>query len=383
MRQYRLGVLVKYNPCSVYARDGSVCPFFESGSKRCAKPLLSCEMPEYDKWFKDVLKGRIRFYPTRRRRLLLEISGVPLFLYHSHQQKIVGEATVNKVTKENELFHYWFTDFLLYPDFVDLNELETDRGLHQLMSKGRSSGKYLGEKTIKEIRNLSGLPMDIKEKLADQLEIVEKSVIKSPIQYLGARQDELVIARSKLKEIGMELQLDETVINKAQQIFSDAERKGMLRRRQAADIVYASVFAACRVFGIPVTTIEISRICDVDSKKLFRLYRVLQKFLSLTIPRLGPECFVSRYSKNLPVSRETKEMAMSVAQNAKSSLSLQRSPIVVAATAVYIASMKHNEHLSQKQIARIFGITSASIRNCLKDLSTYVNQRAPFGLRER
>jgi transcription initiation factor TFIIB len=178
----------------------------------------------------------------------------------------------------------------------------------------------------------------------------------------------LAIARSKLKEIGLKLQVGETVLGRAQEIFSHAEEKGMLRGRPASDVAYASLFVACRALKIPVTATEISRICGVNSKKLFRLYRTLQKFLGLTVPILGPECFVSKYSQHLPMSKETIELAMSIAQSAKKSLSLQRSPVVVAATAVYIASMKQNERLSQKQIARIFGIASASIRNCSEDL---------------
>ena len=326
-------------------------------------------MPEYNKWFKDLLAGNIRSYHTSKKYLLLEILGMPLFLYHSHERKIVGEATINKVTKENGLFHYWFTEFLLYPNFVDLSKIETDQSLWGLMRKGRSSVKYLNEGTIKEIRNLSGLPTDTKEKLADQLEIVKQRIMKTPIRRVYSyRRDGLAIARSKLKEIGLELHVGETVLNKAQEIFSHAEEKRMLRGRPALDVAYASVFAACRVLKIPVTITEVSRICGVNSKKLFRLYRTLQKLLGLTVPTLGPECFVSKYSQHLPISQETIKLAMSIAQSEKKSLSLQRSPVVVAATAVYIASMKHNEPLSQKHIARIFEITSASIRNCSKDL---------------
>jgi len=369
MSQNRVGVLVKYNPCSIYAMEGSVCPFFKSGSKRCSKPVLSCEMPAYNKWFKDVLAGKIRSYHTRRKRFLLEIPGVPLFIYHSHEGKIVGEATINKVTKENGLFHYWFTEFILYPDFVDLSRLETDQSLQRLMRKGRSGGKYLNERTIKEIRNLSGLRTDIREKLADQLEVVKQRIAETPIRrYPPSQRDGLIIARSKLKEIGLELHVDKTVLNKAQEIFSRAEEKGILRGRPALDVAYAALFAACRASKIPITTTEISRICGVNSKKLFRLYRTLQKFLGLTVPTLGPECFISKYSQHLPISQETIKLAMSMAESTKKSLSLQRSPVVVAATAVYIANVKQNERLSQKQIARIFEITSASIRNCSKDL---------------
>jgi len=48
-----LGVIVKYHPCTRYAR-GSSCPYFKGGRK-CGKEPLKCDMPDYDRWYKSVL----------------------------------------------------------------------------------------------------------------------------------------------------------------------------------------------------------------------------------------------------------------------------------------------------------------------------------------
>jgi transcription initiation factor TFIIB len=323
-------------------------------------------MPEYNRWFKDVLAGKILSYHTPRRRLLLEILGVPLFLYHSHEKKIVGEAAINSVTKENGLFHYWFTEFLLYPNFVDLRKIETDQSLQRLM-RGRTSGRYLNERTIKEIRNLSGLSTDTKQKLADELQIVTRIIAEAPKPpYTSHRRSGLLVARSKLEEMALKLQTDETVLNKAQEIFSSAIKNGVLRGRSALGFACASLFAAYRGSKIPITSTEISKICGLRPKELFRDYRTLRRLLGLAVPIVGSEPFVSKYSQQLPISQETVKLAMSIAAGAQKSLSLQRSPATVAATAIHIACMKHNENITQEQIAEIFGITSASIRKCSK-----------------
>lgn len=364
MSQNHVGVLVKYHPCTVYAREGSPCPFFKDGSKRCSKLALSCEMPEYNKWFRDVLAGKIRSFYSPKRIYLFDISGVPLFLYHSHEKKIVGEAAVVKVTKENRLFHYWFDEFLLYPNFVDVTKIKTDQSLRKLKGQGRMNMKYLTDRTINEIRNLSELRTQIKQNLTDALQIVKQKIAKIP--KLREASHRGYLARSKLKEIQSEHQIDATVLDKAYKIFLDAEEKRVLKGTPTLDIIYASLYAAYKVLRIPITVRKISKICGLNPKKLSRDYRTLQRHLSLAVPRLSAKDFVRKYSEHLPISQETTEFAISVIETVEKSLSVQRSPRVVAATAIHIASMKRDEPVTQKQIAEIFEISSVSIRNCSK-----------------
>ena len=113
-----IAALVKYNPCTVYAREGVPCPYFE-GVRHCGFPLGKCSMPEYDKWFRDVLAGKMKsFYPFRIK--LLECPGMFLIVYHSHRRAIVGEAKIVKWSKESDGYHCWFDKFIVYPKPVPL-----------------------------------------------------------------------------------------------------------------------------------------------------------------------------------------------------------------------------------------------------------------------
>ena len=363
------GVLVKYHPCTVYAREGSPCPFFKHGSKRCSKLPLSCEMPEYNKWFKDVLAGKIRSFYSPRRIYLFDISGVPLILYHSHEKKIVGEATVVKVTKENRLFHYWFKEFLLYPNFVDVTKIETDKSLRKMKGQGRMNMKYLTDRTVEEIRNLSGLPSQMKQKLTDELQIIKQEIAKMPkLREASHRGYDLALVKSKLKEIQLEHGINGIVLKKAYKIFLDAKEKGILKGRPTLDIIYASLYTGYRLLRTPITVKKMSGIYGLNPKKLFRDYRTLKRYLGLAVPRLSAKDFVRKYSERLPLSRETTEFAISLIETAEKSLSLQRSPRVVAAAAIHIASIKYDEPVPQKQIADVFEISSVSMRNCSRFL---------------
>jgi len=324
-------------------------------------------MAEYDMWYRDALTGKIRYFHTPRRIYILEVSRAPLFIYHSHEKKIVGEAAINKATKENGLFHYWFNEFLPYPNFVDLTKIKTDKNLWRLAGKGRWNIRYLDDKTIEEIRNLSQLPTEIKEKLADELQNIKRKIaqITKP-KYLSYRQDRLAFALSKLKEIGLEHQIDDATLNKAYQIFTKASEKGVLRGRSASDFIYASLYTAYRLLKIPITIEEFSKLYSLKSKKLVHNYRTLLRHLTLTVPRPRPKDFVMKYSPHLSISQETRRLAASIIENIEKSLTVGRSPRTVAATVVYLVCKNRDEPVTQKQIAEAFRISEVSIRNYMK-----------------
>lgn len=128
------GAIVKYNPCTRYAR-GSSCLYFDK-SKKCDKPPLECEMPEYDNWYKEVVNGKRRcFYPKRVQ--LFENPGVIMFLFHIHHHAIMGEMQIVRSTLKDGKHFYWFDKFLFYPHPVQLELLETDSRLPRIASKGR------------------------------------------------------------------------------------------------------------------------------------------------------------------------------------------------------------------------------------------------------
>jgi transcription initiation factor TFIIIB Brf1 subunit/transcription initiation factor TFIIB len=73
-----------------------------------------------------------------------------------------------------------------------------------------------------------------------------------------------------------------------------------------------------------------------------------------------------RYSQYFPISEKTRKLAISTIESLEKSRTVRKSPRVVAATVTYIACKKSNEVITQVQIAKAFGISSASIRNCVK-----------------
>jgi len=360
-----VAALVKYNPCSVYARKGVPCPFFlpEVG-KLCRKPYGFCDSPEYDRWLKDVLEGKIKcFYPNRIR--LLEIPGTFLLLYHTHKRAIIGEAKIIKVTSKNNEHYYWFDHFVLYPNPVNLKLIRTDYRLKERAKRGRWRVIYLSQETLEEIRDLSELKGKSKERLRRELELAREEVERRRSYLSKDRKSFLEVEIKKLMDLGVE----QKIIKKTKEIFLEALKRKL--RIPSKLMFYASLYLAFRSFGVPKRLNEIQKIENFNSKKLVSAIKLLLRNLEIKLPIIGPKEWILRYSEKLETSQRTVQAAINLAEKMKSEKSLKhKSPISIAATAMYIAALRTGEKITQKKIANAFGISSVTLRN-LKQLWTF------------
>lgn len=361
------GVVVKYHSCTYYAR-GSVCLFFNK-SKKCDKPPLTCEMPEYDKWYKDVLKGKVKcFYPNRIR--LLENPGVPMFLFHVHHHALVGEAEVVRSNVKNGKHFYWFNKFIIYPHSVQLELLRTDRRLQKMATRGQWLCVYISQGTVEEIRSLSKLPEEKRKKLGKDLQRVIEQLKKLP-SYKRYRPNWKFYVNNECEKLKRNYKLNERILAKTQKYFCKSVQKKLLIGRSSEEIFYASLYLAFRMSEIPKLPADITALSGVSPTKIGKLYRLFVRELNLTIPPLDPEQLIKFHSDRLDISKETIRRTFSLVQEArKRRIILGNAPSSVAAAATFVACQKEGEKIKQKQIAEIFGVSTVTIRNCSRKLKT-------------
>jgi len=363
MNEKRVCVLVKYHPCSLYAM-GKRCPFFKKGSKRCLIPHDQCKMPEYDRWFKEVVSGKIRYFHCSKYIHIFNIPNVPLIVYHSVKHRIVGEALVKKVTKENNTYYYWFDNFILYPNFVDLRDVKTDRTLRLLGSRGRWVVKYLNEETLQEIRRLAGLSEAVIRDLNEKLQEVKKGIRTLPL--ITRSYEVLPSSESIMKKFGLAGKIDDEILDKAKQILSEARKKGLARGRSMKNIMFASILAAIRSSGATVTVKEFSEKFNLNKRKISKLYRLLISEIELTMPKLTVEDYLIKCSEELHPSQQTIKKALSLANHLKKSILPKPNPRIIAAVSFYVATRQCRESITQYQIAKAFGVSTTTIRNYTK-----------------
>ena len=156
-----VAAIVKYNPCTPYARLGRPCPHFR-GVRLCGYAPGECPDERYDLWYREALRGRVRaFYPLHVR--LLDEPGALMLIYHSHARAVVAEARVVRHTVEGGWHYYWFDELVKYLEPVPLELVRSDPRLPRL--RGRWVAVYIGEEALAELRELAGLSGDLRLRL--------------------------------------------------------------------------------------------------------------------------------------------------------------------------------------------------------------------------
>jgi len=359
------GAVVKYNPCTRYAR-GSPCPYFDK-VKKCNKLRLACEMPEYDRWYKDVLEEKRKcFYPNLIR--LLENPGVPMFLFHVHHHAIMGEAKVLRSSVEDGKHFYWFDKFLSYPRPVQLELLETDSRLPKMASRGIWSCVYISKETIEEIRSLSELSEKERNKLENDLEVVIEQ-LKENLFCRPNRIDWKFYLENECEKLKKNYKLSEEILAETRKYLSELFQKELAIRGPRKEKFYTSLYIAFRMSETPKLFGDISRMSGINPKKLRKLYRLIVRELNLIVPYVGPEQLIKSRSRKLNISKKTIERAISLVREArKRRLTFGKAPSSIAAAATFLACQKEGEKKKKEEIAETFGVTTVTIRNYSKKL---------------
>jgi transcription initiation factor TFIIB len=120
---------------------------------------------------------------------------------------------------------------------------------------------------------------------------------------------------------------------------------------------------------MPRSLDEIARVSRVDRMELTRTYRYVVRELSLEIQPADPESYVPRFASDLDLSDETERRARDLLRNAKGTAILSgKSPVGLAAAAVYAASLLTNQAVTQSQVSDVADISEVTIRNRYKEL---------------
>ena len=155
-------------------------------------------------------------------------------------------------------------------------------------------------------------------------------------------------AFSHLLSLKEKLVLTDAVIEKTAYIYRKAHERRLTRGRQISAFLCATLYAACRETETPRTLKEISKSSTVKVKQINKCYRILVEQFELRIPLIDPIVCVSRIANKAGVSERTKRDAANILKEYEiKETTSGKSPMVIAATAVYIAGIKNNEGFSQ------------------------------------
>jgi transcription initiation factor TFIIB len=185
----------------------------------------------------------------------------------------------------------------------------------------------------------------------------------------NASERNLSIAFSELNKLSSQMNLPRTIRERAGMIYRKAAKKNLIRGRSVEAVVVATVYAACRLVGMPRTLDELSKISRIPRRDIGRTYRFISRELKLKINVPTPLTYVKRFCNKLKLSQNVEKKAMEILnESIEKKLISGRGPVGVAAASIYIAAILCGEKRTQREVADIASVTEVTIRNRYKEL---------------
>jgi transcription initiation factor TFIIB len=183
----------------------------------------------------------------------------------------------------------------------------------------------------------------------------------------------LVRAFEQLDRIKEKLGLSDIVSEKAAYIYRKVHERGIIRGRTIDGILAAAVYSAGREMETARTLKDIAVVSNLKRKDIARCYRLLVFELDIRIPVVDPKKCIARVANKLNMSEKTKHQAMNIMEKVvNKKITAGKDPNSMAATVLYVSSMKADEKILQKDIAAASGVTEVTLRNRLKDLQNHL-----------
>jgi len=180
----------------------------------------------------------------------------------------------------------------------------------------------------------------------------------------------LRLAMAELRRVASFLNLPSVVRDEASRVYNYVLQRGLVRGRSMESVIAACIYAACRSYNIPRTLDEIAEASDVERKEIGRTYRFIVRKLKIKVKPSAPKDYISRFSSILHLSPKIQNEALKILRKADvSELTSGRGPAGIAAAALYVAALLHDEKKTQREVADIAGITEVTIRNRYKELT--------------
>jgi transcription initiation factor TFIIB len=185
----------------------------------------------------------------------------------------------------------------------------------------------------------------------------------------NSKERNLKQALGEIDRMASALGLPENVRETASVIYRRALEEDLLPGRSIEGVATAALYAAARQAGTPRSLDEIAAVSRVEKMELTRTYRYVVRELKLEVKPADPESYVPRYVSDLDLPDDVERRARELVEAARQSGVLSgKSPVGIAAAAVYAAALLTNEKVTQSDVSDVADVSEVTIRNRYKEL---------------
>jgi transcription initiation factor TFIIB len=188
-------------------------------------------------------------------------------------------------------------------------------------------------------------------------------------QYYSGRDRNFALAFSQLDILKDKLGLPDVLIERVAYTYRKAQERGLIRGRSISALVSGAVYVSCREIGIPRTLKDVAAAGNLKRKDLARHCRLIIRELDLRVPMADPMKCIVKIANKANLSETITRLAMNMmTQIIQRGISAGKNPMSLAATVLYISSIKVGVNITQLDIASAAGITEVTIRNRIHEL---------------
>ena len=184
-----------------------------------------------------------------------------------------------------------------------------------------------------------------------------------------SKERNLKQALGEIDRMASALGLPDAVRETASVIYRRALDEDLLPGRSIEGVSTAALYAAARQAGTPRSLDELTGVSRVEKDEIARTYRYVARELNLEIQPADPEQYVPRFASDLDLSDEAERRARELLSTAKAQgVHSGKSPVGLAAAAIYAASLLTNQKVTQNQVSEVANISEVTIRNRYHEL---------------
>ena len=193
---------------------------------------------------------------------------------------------------------------------------------------------------------------------------------QSRAQMQSSRDRNLLVAMAELSRLTDHLNIPQQVAEYAAFIYRKALHNRLVRGRSIHAVVAASLYLACRLMKVPRKLTLFSKYSERTMKEISRCYRFIHHSLNLEVPIDEPEKYVAKIASNARLNQSIQNTAIQLIHTAQLRHAVEgKSPVAIAAAALYIAARLQATPVTQKTIAAAADLTEVTIRNRYQSLT--------------
>jgi len=197
-------------------------------------------------------------------------------------------------------------------------------------------------------------------------------------RQVNSQDRQLITGFGVIREMAERINLAKSIQDSANNTFKQVLDTKQLKGKNGEAVAAACLYIACRKEQVPRTFKEICAVSKVSKKEIGRCFKLILRALETNLELITTSDFMSRFCSNLGLPQSVQIAATFIARKASEmDLVSGRSPISVAAAAIYMASQASNVKKSAKDIGEIAGVAEVTIKQSYKLMFPKVSELFP------